>query len=49
MGGSAQHKFQPKTVQCINVGTDGYDVQVSLYTEIHAHTHTHTHIYIYIS
>lgn len=27
VGGSAKHRFQPQTVQCINQGSDGHDVQ----------------------
>ena len=28
VGGAAQYKFTPKVVQCINMGSDGYDIQV---------------------
>ncbi len=28
LGGSAQCSFAPETVQCINQGSDGFDVQV---------------------
>lgn len=27
VGGAARHKFQPQTVQCINMGSDGHDMQ----------------------
>ncbi|GFS17848.1 store-operated calcium entry-associated regulatory factor [Elysia marginata] len=28
VGGAAQYKFTPKVVQCINMGSDGYDIQL---------------------
>ncbi|CAL1546343.1 unnamed protein product [Lymnaea stagnalis] len=34
VGGSAQYKFQPKTVQCINRGSDGYDIQWECKTDM---------------
>ncbi|KAK0040707.1 store-operated calcium entry-associated regulatory factor [Biomphalaria pfeifferi] len=34
VGGSAQYKFTPKTVQCINRGSDGYDIQWECKTDM---------------
>ncbi|XP_005099277.1 store-operated calcium entry-associated regulatory factor [Aplysia californica] len=34
VGGSAQHRFQPKVVQCINQGSNGYDIQWECKTDM---------------
>ncbi|KAK3787124.1 hypothetical protein RRG08_059616 [Elysia crispata] len=34
VGGAAQYKFTPKVVQCINMGSDGYDIQWECKTDM---------------
>ena len=35
VGGSAAGAFVPQVVQCTNMGSDGYDVQVKFYTIVY--------------
>ncbi|GFN98526.1 store-operated calcium entry-associated regulatory factor [Plakobranchus ocellatus] len=34
VGGAAKHKFTPQVVQCINMGSDGYDIQWECKTDM---------------